>query len=123
MVKFKVIKYKHAKRAIEMTKRSDAGEDIMDESMHFMLALVKEWDFLDVDTGEPLAVAIESMDEMSLEQMNEVTELFNLLMAKRNTVPKTSAEFSLSSSIESNQEPKIRETALTGSLSSFSQEE
>ncbi len=123
MVKFKVIKYKHARRAIEMTKRIDTGEDLEDESLRFMIALVKEWDFLDAETGEPLAVGIESMGEMTIEQMNEMTELFNLKMSTKNTVPKASAERLPSSLIESSQEPKSRETVLTGSLPSFSQEE
>lgn len=105
MVKFKVIKYKHARKAIEMTKRSDAGEDVTDESLQFMGSLVKEWDFVDAETGEPLAVGTtESLDEMSIEQMNEMTELFNLTMATGNTVPKTNAEHSPSTLTESSQE-------------------
>ncbi|KKN57467.1 hypothetical protein LCGC14_0561790 [marine sediment metagenome] len=104
MVKFKVIKYKHALKAIEMTKRSDAGEELTDESLRFMVGLVKEWDFLDADTDEPLPVGTESMGEMSIEQMNEMTELFNLKMAMKTTVPKASAECSPSSSTESSQE-------------------
>lgn len=103
MVKFKVIKYKHARESIEMTKRIDAGEDLADESLRFMVGLVKEWDFLDADTGEALAVGTESMDEMSIEQMNEMTELFNLKMSVQ-TVPKTNAGHSPSSSTESSQE-------------------
>lgn len=104
MVKFTVIKYKHALKSIGMTKRIDAGEDLTDESLRFMVSLVKEWDFLDADTNEPLPVDVESMGEMSIEQMNEMTELFNLRMSTKNTVPKTNAEYSRSSSTELSQE-------------------
>lgn len=104
MVKFKVLKYKHARKSIEMTKRIEAGEELTDESLRFMVSLVKEWDFVDADTGEALPVNAESMGEMSIEQMNEMTELFNLKMVTGNTVPKTNAERSPSTLIESSQE-------------------
>ena len=104
MVKFRTIKYKHARKAIDMTNRSIAGENVEEESLRFMINLVKDWDFLDADTGEPLPVSEESMDEMSIEQMNEMTELFNQKMSMKNTVPKTNAECSPSTLTESSQE-------------------
>ena len=114
MVKFKTIKYKHARKAIKMSKRIDDGEDLSDESLHFMVGLVKDWDFVDVETEEPLVVSVESIEEMTIEQMNEMTELFNLKISGGNTVPKVNAERLPSSLTEPNQEQKNQETVPTG---------
>ncbi len=114
MVKFKVIKYKHYLKAVEITKRVGTGEATPDESVQYIARMVKECDFLDVETGEPLAVGIESLGELSLEQMNEMTELFNLRMSTKDTVPKASAERLPSSLIEPSQEQKTLENTLTG---------
>ena len=118
MVKFKVIKYKHYQKAVKLTQRADAGEDTEDEHFRFLLNMVKEWDFVDEDTGKPLPVGVESIDEMTLPQLNEMTELFNVIFAKKATVPKVNAEHSPSTLTTSNQDGQTQEKAPTGFIQS-----
>lgn len=105
MVKFKVIKNKHAFKAMKISKRVDAGEEGLEEILlRFIVSLVMEWDFVDVETGEPLAADVESLEEMSLEQSSEMMELFNVKMSAKGIIPKTNAERSPSTSTEESQE-------------------
>lgn len=102
MVKFKVIKYKHYLKAVKLTQRQDAGEDVEDEHFRYLLGMVDTWDLVDAETEEPLPVGVEAIDEMTIVQLNEVTEVFNKIFAEKSTVPKASAEHSPSSLTASN---------------------
>ena len=91
MVEFKTIKYKHYTRARELMAREEV-DDIGAEKEHFcfLLGLVKEWDFVDGDTENPIPVGVQSLDELSLEQLNEMTEIFNTKFLSVAGVKKTS---------------------------------
>ena len=90
MVLFKTVKYKHYRIASEIDERIDSGEATDDEILRFALSLVAEWDFVDADTGEPLA--LDELDELSLDQCREVNELFGRQMGVAAEVPKQNGE-------------------------------
>ncbi len=114
MVKFKTIKYKHYRRALELTSREDVDDATAeDEHFRFLLGLVKEWNFMDGETADPLTPGVESIDELTMAQLNEVTTLFNQIFSKVTTVPKASAGHSLSTSTGLNQ-AKNQEKPPTG---------
>ena len=104
MIKFKVIKYKHYRRALELTAREDEDDATAeDEHFRFLLSLVEEWDFVDEETGDPLAPGVESIDELTIPQMNEVTTVFNQIFSKATSVPKANAGNSPSTSMQLDQ--------------------
>ena len=111
MVKFKVIKYKHYRRALELTAREDVDDATAeDEHFRFLLGLVKEWDFRDGETEDPITPGVESIDELTIAQFNEVTTAFNKIFSTSTAVPKVSAGHSLSIStpldqVESQERP------------------
>ncbi len=120
MIKFKVIKYKHYRKALELTAREDVDDATAgDEHFRFLLGLVKEWDFRDGDTEEALPVGVGSIDELTIPQMNEVTSAFNQIFSQSTTVPKTSAGHSLSTSTQLSQVRNQETTPLTGYPPSF----
>ena len=121
MVRFKTIKYKHYRKARQLTAREDAGEDVEEEYLSFALSMVAEWDFVDEETGSSLPVGAKSLDELSLGQMVEVSTLFNRKFGDMSSVPKASAEPSLSISMPSSQNEN-QGTLQSGSQSSFSPE-
>lgn len=90
MVLFKTVKYKHYRIASEIDERIDQGEATDDEVLKFALSLVAEWDFVDADTGEPLA--LDELDELSIEQCREVNDLFGRQMGVAAEVPKQNGE-------------------------------
>ena len=101
MIEFKVIKYKHYRRALELTAREDVDDATAeDEHFRFLLSLVAEWDFVDEETGESLAPSVESIDELTIPQMNEVTTIFNQIFSKATAVPKVNAGRSPSTSTQ-----------------------
>lgn len=104
MVRFKTVKFKHYRKARELTAREKAGEDIEVEYLTFAVLMVEEWDFKDEETGDPLPLDTTSLDELTLEQMEELATLFNRKFAKVSTIPKATAEPSLSTLTPSNQE-------------------
>lgn len=123
MVEFKTIKYKHYRKALQLTAAEDAGEDAGEEHFRFLLSLVSSWDFTDEDTGEPLSPGLESIDELTVEQLNEVTETFNQIFSQVSTVPKTNAGHSLSTSTEKPQAERPKgKTSPTGYPPYFSPE-
>lgn len=102
MIEFKVIKYKHYRRALELTAREDVDDATAeDEHFRFLLGLVKEWDFIDGETADPLAPGVESIDELTIPQMNEVTTAFNKIFSTSTAVPKANAGHSPSTSMQS----------------------
>ena len=120
MVKFKVIKYKHYRRALELTAREDVDDATAeDEHFRFLLGLVAEWDFMDGETGDPLTPGEAAIDELTIPQMNEVTSAFNQIFSQSTTVPKTSAGHSLSTSTQLSQVRNQETTPLTGYPPSF----
>ena len=76
MIRFKAIKYKDIQKSKELLRAADESDD-MTECFSFILRLVAEWDFVDIDTGEPLPVSIGSLEEFSIDQFGELTKLFN----------------------------------------------
>ena len=94
MIRFKTVKFKHYRQAQEINERIDAGKATDEEVLKFALSLVAEWDFVDGDTGEPLA--LDELDELSMEQCREVNELFARQMGVAAEVPKASDEASSS---------------------------
>lgn len=115
MVKFKTLKYKHYRQARALAANEDATED---EHISFVLSMVAEWDFVDTETGVPLPVGVASMDELIIEQMNEVTTLFNQQISL--TVPKATAGQSRSTSMPSSPDVSLAADFLSGSLPSSS---
>ena len=99
MVRFKVVKYKHFRQAKELIER-DAPEA---EHFAFVISMVEEWDFKDAETKEPLPAVLSSMDELSIDQFNEVMELFNPEMGFVTEVKKTNGGVSPSISTQSSQ--------------------
>ena len=127
-VKFKTIKYKHYRKGLKMTAEVDETEDVpesdriemQDRHFRFLLGLVKYWDFVDADTGETLPVGEDSIDELSMEQLNEITTIFNKQFEDDATVPKETAGRSPSTSTRKDQvEILQRQTDLTGYRPSF----
>ena len=113
-IEFKVIKYKHYRRALELTSREDEDDPTAeDEHFRFLLSLVAEWDFVDEETGEPLAPGVESIDELTIPQMNEVTTAFNRIFSQATIVPKANAGRSASISMQLDQ-VENQEKPLTG---------
>lgn len=91
MVEFKTIKYKHYRRAMELMAREEVDDaEAEEEHFCFLLGLVKEWDFVDGDTKELLPVGVQSLDELTIEQLNEMTEIFNTKFLSVAGVKKTS---------------------------------
>lgn len=83
MIKFKVMKYKHYKRAqaiyADLREDGDGGE-VLDSIVLYAIGLVKEWDFVNEDTGEALPPGEDAMDELSMEQFKELFSTFNRTM-------------------------------------------
>lgn len=91
MVEFKTLKYKHQKRAAELSAQVEAGQASDDDVLAFVVGLVARWDFADAETDEPLPVGTEAMEEISLPQYNELMRAFNAQMGIDSDVPKASA--------------------------------
>ena len=121
MVKFKTIKYKHYTRARELMAREEV-DDIGAEKEHFcfLLGLVKEWDFVDGDTENPIPVGVQSLDELSLEQLNEMTEIFNERFLSVAGVKKTNGGSSSSTSTPSKPDASQAPTRQSGYIPSSS---
>lgn len=104
MVKFKTIKYKHYREAHELMAREEVDDiGAEEEHFHFLLGLVKEWDFVDGDTENPIPVGVDSLGELSLDQLNEMTEIFNTKFLSVAGVKKTNGGVSPSISTQSSQ--------------------
>lgn len=100
MIKFKVLKFKHYREAQEINKRIDAGEATDEDVLSFALSLVKDWDFKDAETDEPLPPGLESLDELSLEQCAEINLMFARRMGVTAEIPKATDEPSPSTSTQ-----------------------
>lgn len=88
-VTFKTVKFKHYRKARALTARENKGEDIEAEYLTFVISMTEEWDFEDEETGELLSVDVSSLDELSLEQMNELAGTFNRQFGDMSQVKKT----------------------------------
>lgn len=86
MIKFKTLKFRHYREAQALNKRIEAEEASDEDVLLFALALVEEWDFVDADTGEPLALG--ELDELSLEQCGELNREFARRLGVAAEVPK-----------------------------------
>ena len=100
MIQFKSLKYKHYRRARELRALIEAEEATEEEIVVFALELVADWDFVDAETGEQLAVGTNIIDELSIEQLSEVLEVFTEKFRKPAIVPKASGGPSLSTSTQ-----------------------
>ena len=90
MVKFKTLKFKHYRVAQEINARIESEEATNEDVLRFALSLVKEWNFVDAETGEPLPVG--ELDELSLDQCAEVNRLFARKMGVNAEIPKETNE-------------------------------
>ena len=88
MVRFKTIKFKHYRIAQQINDRIDSGEATEEEVLRFALSLVEAWDFVDAETGQPLAHG--ELDELSIDQCREVNNLFAREMGVTVEIPKES---------------------------------
>jgi hypothetical protein len=88
MVKFKVIKYKHQKQMMELRARTERGEIPEDEANDLLMSLIEDWDFCDIETGEPIPVG--QPDELTMEQYNEIGEAFQEVLQTK--VPNQNGE-------------------------------
>jgi hypothetical protein len=86
MVRFKTIKFKHFRQAQEINKRIESNEATDEEILLFAVSLVDEWDFVDVETQEPLA--LDDVDNLSMAQCGEINELFARAMGVTAEIPK-----------------------------------
>ena len=91
MVKFKTIKYKHYKRAMELQALIDKDQATDDELLGYTISLVAEWDFVDEETKQPLPISADIMEELSLEQYKQLNGLLNKTFGTEQTVPNASA--------------------------------
>jgi len=110
MVRFKTVKYKHYRQAKALIE-SDATEE---EHFAFVIKMVDEWDFKDEETGDALPAELASMDELSIDQFNEVMELFNQEMGFVTKVKKMNDAPSSSTSSPSSKEESPGEISPTG---------
>lgn len=86
MITFKTLKYKHYKKANEL-RDNGAGES---ELLEFAISLIKEWDFVDVETNESLT--FENTDELSIDQINEIFVSFSEAFNKESKIPNEKSE-------------------------------
>ncbi|NVM23896.1 MAG: hypothetical protein HWN68_19220 [Desulfobacterales bacterium] len=115
MVRFKTVKYKHYRKARALMLRENNGEDVEEEYLSYAISMVAEWDFVDAETGKELPVSTKSIDEISLNQIIEISTLFNQQFGDMAaTVPKATAEPSHSTSTPLSQEESPEETSPTG---------
>ena len=83
MIEFKTLKYKHYKKSQKIYNNQnpdDPDDTTLDDVVVYAVNLVKQWDFIDEDTGEPLPVSEESINELSLGQFQELFREFNAKM-------------------------------------------
>lgn len=91
MVKFKTLKFKHFRHAQILTRKLESG-DIDDSAViQFAASLVRSWDFVDEDTQKQIPVSLEGLDELSILQVQELSERFAEEMEGKATVPKANA--------------------------------
>jgi hypothetical protein len=99
LIEWKVIKFKHYRRAIELQnagKRDGVERALTGETatayLEYAISLIRAWDFVDAETGESLPVEPASVDELSVEQLQELVNGFgNELGTKSAIVPKETA--------------------------------
>ena len=89
MIEFKILKYKHYRRARELSKLIEAGQAGDEDILAFALSLVSKWDFVDAETSNALALG--EMDELSTDQIGEVLTAFGAKFSQPMTVPKANA--------------------------------
>lgn len=88
MIRFKQLKYKHVQRARELLAKIEQNQTDQTEMDKFVFPLVADWDFTDIETGQPIPPG--QPDELTIEQYNELYEAFNTQMSGDSTVKKTS---------------------------------
>lgn len=86
MITFKVLKYKHYRKANELQNNGANENELLD----FAISLIKEWDFVDVETNEPLT--FEDTDELSIDQINEIFTSFTEAFNKETKIPNAKSE-------------------------------
>ena len=100
MIEWKVIKYKHYRRAIQLQNagRRDGpavavlADEVASAYLEYAISLVQSWDFVDAETGEALPVAAASLDELSVTQLQEMVSGFGRQLGTQSAlVPKASA--------------------------------
>lgn len=115
MIVFKTLKFKHWRQSQKISELVEAGTVTDEDILRFSLSLVKSWDFVDAETGEPLPPGLEALDELSMAQCAEVNMLFaNEVNGTVVAVPKTNAELSPSTSMPSNQAESLHSLAQSG---------
>jgi hypothetical protein len=109
MIEWRVIKFKHYRRAIELQnagRQDGAGQRTLTSEaatayLEYAISLIHAWDFVDAETSEALPVAAASLDELSVEQLQELIGGFGEKLGTSSAiVPKASAAPSSSTSTE-----------------------
>jgi hypothetical protein len=97
VIVWKTIRYGHILEAQELHKRIAAKEIGMHEMTTFVLSLIKGWDFVDDETGQP--IPLDGVRQLTLPQYNQLMAEFNASMdgASTDGVKKTNG-FNASSS-------------------------
>lgn len=114
MVRFKTIKFKHYRKARELMTREETGEDVEVEYLIYAISMVAEWDFVDDETGKALPLEGKSIGEMSMDQIKEVSSLFNQQFGDMSQVKKTNSGPSPSTSTPSKPVENQQPTPLSG---------
>ena len=89
MITWKTIKYRHLEMLRDLRGKIAKKELTDRDAVLFMLSLVREWDFLDADTDQPLG--LDGPDELSLPQYKELCDSFNEQVGSKVIVPKATA--------------------------------
>jgi len=99
-IEWKVIKYKHYRRAMQLQssgRQDGTGQVALEDEtatayLEYAISLIRSWDFVDAETGEALPVEPASLDELSVEQLQELVAGFGQeLGTKSEIVPKANA--------------------------------
>lgn len=117
MVKFKVFKYKHYLRIMEIRDIRQGGGKVSDSEMYeFILSLVESWNYKDPETGKAIEIGTQPDMELSMDDYNELVEKFWELVEEKvfTKVPKTKDSVSPSGSTPSKVAKKPRQSRQTG---------
>lgn len=90
MIKFKSIRYRDQEEALELSSKIRTGEATQKELTVFVMGLIEDWDYKDVDTQEPIPGG--QPGALTLAQFGEVMQTFNAQMSTlKLAIPKASA--------------------------------
>lgn len=86
MIKFKALKYKHVTQAQNLYEAIQAGKMKQEAIFLYALGLVAEWDFVDIETNQPLKPE-DGLAELSVAQIEELSASFDRQFAVETEIP------------------------------------